>query len=148
VTEPLPCACATTRRASRAVTQLYDSWLGPHGIEAPQFAMLMLLDGMGPCNQTAIGRHFDLDKTTLSRNVQVLKKKRWIAITPGPDARERHLTLTTTGRHRLAAARPAWQKAQAALRSALKPEEWTAMLTLLNAVTTAAHNARRGDGQE
>jgi DNA-binding MarR family transcriptional regulator len=141
----LPCACATTRRASRAVTQLYDSWLRPHGIEAPQFATLMLLAKHGRCTHTVVGRHSNLDKTTLSRNVKLLKQKGWIDIAPGPDTRERHISLTATGRRRLSAARPAWLKAQAALRATLKPEQWRAMLTVLNAVTTAAQRARRGD---
>jgi DNA-binding MarR family transcriptional regulator len=144
----LTCACATVRRASRAVTQLYDSWLRRHGIEGPQFALLAMLDRLGECNQTTMGRHFDLDKTTLSRNLKLLSRKGWIAIGNGADARERRVTLTPAGRRRLAAARPGWRQAQERLRSSMRPGEWSAMWQTLNRLTRAAHLARRGDDRK
>lgn len=139
----LPCACATIRRASRAVTQLYEQWLRAHGIEGPQFALLAMMERLGESNQTTMGQRFDLDKTTLSRNLKLLNQKGWIEIVPGADARERRVRLTPDGRQRLAAARPTWQKAQAQLRSALKDRDWDATLHVLNAITKAARRARR-----
>jgi len=139
------CACAGVRRASRAVTQLYDSWLRRYGIEGPQFSLLAMLDRVGETNQTAIGRRFDLDKTTLSRNLRLLVKKGWIAVGPGPDARERRVTLTPGGRRRLAEARPAWRQAQEQLKSSMTADEWNAMLKVFTAVTRAARSARRGN---
>ena len=143
--EELVCACATVRRASRAVTQLYDSWLQAHGIEGPQFALLALLDRLGECNQTAMGRRFDLDKTTLSRNLKLLMQKGWIDVATGSDARERRVRLTPAGRRRLAAARPAWQQAQDQLRSSMRGVDWSSMMTVVDSVTQAARRARRGD---
>ena len=141
----LPCACATIRRASRAVTQLYDSWLRRHGIEGPQFAVLAMLDHHGACNQATLGRMFDLDKTTLSRNLKLLKQKGWIAIAAGADARERRVALTGAGRRRLGAARPAWRKAQAQLRATIGDDEWNDMWKAMRALTQAAQVAQRGD---
>src|SRR5262245_61942299 len=95
--ESVACACATIRRASRAVTQLYDTWLRDHGIEGPQFALRAMLDRLDECSQTTMGQRFDLDKTTLSRNLKLLKQRGWIQIAPGTDARERRVTLTDDG---------------------------------------------------
>jgi len=139
----MPCACATIRRAARAVTQLYDHRLRGHHIEAPQFALLAMLERLGAPNQTTIGQRFDLVKTTLSRNLKVLKQKRWIESAPGSDGRERRLRLTAGGRRRLAAARPAWKKAQADLRSMLSEHDWEATLGVLNAITVAARGAEQ-----
>jgi DNA-binding MarR family transcriptional regulator len=142
--DELACACATVRRAARAVTQLYDSWLRAHGIEGPQFALLAMLARLGPCNQGEMGRRFDLDKTTLSRNVKLLKQRGWIEIAPGSDARERRVTLTAAGRRRLAAARPAWRHAQEHLRSSMHEDhDWKTVLRVLDAITHAARHARR-----
>ena len=141
--ESIACACATIRRASRAVTQLYDTWLREHGIEGPQFALLSMLDRLGECNQATMGQRFDLDKTTLSRNLKLLKQRGWISFTAGPDARERRVVLTAEGRRRLAAARPAWRRAQSHLRSALDEHDWDAVLRVLDGVTSAARKARR-----
>ena len=67
-----PCACATARRAARALTQLYDGHLRASEIEATQFSLLALLSSLGPCHQAVIGERFALDKTTLSRNLKLL----------------------------------------------------------------------------
>ena len=139
----LPCACATIRRASRAVTQLYDQWLRAHGIEGPQFALLAMLEGLGETNQTTMGQRFDLDKTTLSRNLKLLKQRGWIETVPGEDGRERRVRLTTTGRRQIAAARPTWKKAQAQMRAALSEHDWDTTLRVLNAITAAARRAQR-----
>ena len=141
--ESIACACATIRRASRAVTQLYDTWLREHGIEGPQFALLSILDRLGECNQATMGQRFDLDKTTLSRNLKLLKERGWIAFTTGADARERRIVLSAEGRRRLAAAKPAWRKAQSHLRSALDEHDWDTMLRVLDGLTSAARKARR-----
>src|SRR5262249_33316533 len=105
-----------------------------------------MLERLGECNQTTMGRRFDLDKTTLSRNVRLLRQKGWILITAGHDARERRVRLTAAGRRRLAEARPAWRKAQRHLRSALRDHDWDAMLTSLDRLTHAARHARRPRG--
>jgi DNA-binding MarR family transcriptional regulator len=143
--DELFCACASVRRASRAVTQLYDSWLRAHGIEGPQFALLAMLDRLGECNQTEMGQRFDLDKTTLSRNIRLLQRKGWIDVVRGVDARERRVTLTPSGRRRLAAARPAWRRAQDHLRASMQAHDWTATLRVLDSMTRAARRAPRGN---
>ena len=58
------------------MTQLYDAHLRPHGLESPQFALLSLLAAAGPTSQAAIGQRFGYDKTTLSRNLKVLRETR------------------------------------------------------------------------
>jgi DNA-binding MarR family transcriptional regulator len=137
----LPCACAAARRAARALTVMYDGWLQSSAIEGPQFGLLAMLDRHGPCTQTSIGRRFALDKTTLSRNLKLLKRRRWIRVAPGADARERRVCLTPTGRRHLAAARPVWRKAQAELRSAIGPREWNQMFRIFQTITDVAQRA-------
>ena len=137
----LPCACAAARRAARALTVLYDGWLRSSAIEGPQFGLLAVLDRQGPCTQTTLGRLFALDKTTLSRNLQLLKREGWIRAVPGKDARERRVSLTPAGRRHLAAARPAWRKAQEQLRASLGAKEWNAMFRTFQTITHAAQRA-------
>ena len=140
----LPCACATVRRAARAVTQLYDGHLRATEIEGTQFALLSVLSSLGPCNQAAIGERFALDKTTLSRNLKLLKNKGWIEAAETADGRERRYVLTAAGGKRLAAATPAWRRAQEHLRASMSEKEWDAMWKVFRTLTTAAHTARRG----
>jgi DNA-binding MarR family transcriptional regulator len=138
----IACACATARQVARLLTQLYDSRLRAAGLEAPQFALLMALDQHGPRNQGTLGRRHALDKTTVSRNLRWLQRKRWIAAARGGDRRERQFTLTAAGRTQLAAALPAWKKAQAELRAGMSAKEWDAMFRAFRTVARAALAAR------
>jgi DNA-binding MarR family transcriptional regulator len=139
-----PCACATVRRAARAVTQLYDGHLRSSQIEGTQYALLSVLGSQGPSSQATIGHRFALDKTTLSRNLKLLRNKGWIETTAAEDGRERRYVLTAAGEKRLTAAKPAWRRAQEHLRSSMTAKEWDAMWKLLRAMTVAAHAARHG----
>ncbi len=137
----LPCACATARRAARAVTQLYDRHLRDAGIEASQFALLLLLDKMPGSSQAVQGRWLAMDKTTLSRNFKLLKQRGWIEPSPGKDERERGFRMTRAGRERLEAAKPLWKGAQEQLQSIVGPRAWETTLQTLRALTQAATRA-------
>jgi len=140
----LACACAAARQAARALTQLYDGFLRAHGIEAAQFALLSAVHARGPSSQAGLGRALGLDKTTLSRNLRVLARERWIEPVSPADGRERRFAVTDRGGRVLAAARPDWQRAQATLRSALKPAKWQEMQATLRLLSVAARKAARG----
>jgi DNA-binding MarR family transcriptional regulator len=135
------CACATARRTARALTRMYDFSLRGSQLEAPQFALLNMLESRGTSSQAAMGRIFALDKTTLSRNLKLLNRKGWVEAAPGKDGRERRFVVTAAGRERLAAARPAWRKAQQRLRSSMSAKEWDAMWRVFRTLTRAAHEA-------
>lgn len=139
----LRCACASTRRAARALTQLYDGFLGEHGIEAAQFALLSTIQGLGPTSQVAVGRALGLDKTTLSRNVRVLARAGWVEASESATGRERGLAVTAEGRRVLTAAGPAWHAAQTALRTSIDAERWREVHATLRLLTDAARQATR-----
>ena len=141
----LSCACAATRRAARAVTQLYDSCLRASDVEGTQYALLSLLGSIGPCSQAAISHRLVLDKTTLSRNLKLLRHKGWIETVPADDGRERRYVLSASGEKRLAAAKPAWRRAQQRLRDSMTAREWDAVWKALHVLNTAAQTALRGN---
>ena len=138
----LACACAAARRTARAVTQLYDEALRAHEIEGAQFALLAMIGQSGECTQGSLAERFDFDKTTISRNLRLLTRKRWIESVQGKDRRERRVRLTSIGRNRLTAAKPAWRAAQKRLRGTMTQRDWDAMLALFGRVASAARSAR------
>ncbi len=135
------CALATTRRTARLLTQLYDSYLAVTGIEAAQFALLMMLDAAQDKGQAALGQTLGMDKTTLSRNLKLLRDKGWVESVQEKDARRRSISLTSAGRARLREAQPAWRKAGEELRKGMSEREWAAMWSTLRAMTRAASTA-------
>lgn len=138
----IPCACAAARRAARALTQFYDAHLRVSGVETTQFSLLAVLGSGDSFSQAALSRRFSLDKTTLSRNLRLLRNKGWIEVSPAPDGRERRYLLTPSGRKSLAKARPEWQRAQAELRSILSERAWQQMFRSFRIVTMASQTAR------
>ncbi len=133
----LLCACANLRRASRAVTQLYDEELRPTGLEPTQFTLLMALNSMGEVTQGSLGRKLILDSTTLTRSLAPLRARGWITSRRGQDRRERLWRLTTAGKRELERAQPYWEQAQRRLRKALGQNEWSSLQAVLVRVTRA-----------
>ena len=138
----LHCLCATIRRASRLVTQLYSHQMGP-GIEPSQFSLLSALRKLPGVSQSSLGRALGLDKTTMSRNLKVMKRSGWIAASRTGDKRERGYRLTPSGEQVLKGAQPEWTRAQAKLRKTLRPGEWGRALLTINRVAEAALQLER-----
>jgi DNA-binding MarR family transcriptional regulator len=131
------CALAATRRTARLMTQFYDACLAEAGIEAAQFALLMMLERAEDKGQAALGHALGMDKTTLSRNLKVLRAKGWVESAAGEDARRRTVSLTAEGRARLRETRPAWRRAGEQLRAGMSEREWAAMWASLEAMNRA-----------
>ena len=80
-----------------------------------------------------------LEKSTLSRNVERMKKSGWLAVAPGPDARSQHLTLTPRGRKLLEELAPEWRKAQNRVRRLVGDEDVAAVDRMLQALRPTPH---------
>lgn len=115
----LPCACTSMRRATRAVTRLYDRELRESGLRVTQFTLLQALDIAGEITQGELGSLLSLDSTTLTRSLQPLIEAGWVKDERGDDRRERHLRLTASGRRKYQDATPAWRRAQNRLKKTI-----------------------------
>jgi DNA-binding MarR family transcriptional regulator len=132
----LPCMCASFRRASRALTHLYEAALRPVGLRATQFTILQVLSRVGEVSQGQLGQILAMDSTTLTRTLRIMARQRWIAERHGKDRRERLLRLDKAGRDQFRRALPAWENAQAQLRHKVGDQRWDDLLKLTNDVTT------------
>ena len=132
----LLCMCGNFRRASRALTQLYDDALRPVGLRATQFTILQVLSRTGEVSQGELGKILAMDSTTLTRTLRIMGREGWIAERRGEDRRERLLRLAKAGRYQFNRALPSWEKAQAQLGRQLGDKRWHALMNLTNEVTT------------
>jgi hypothetical protein len=71
------CNCLALRQAARHVTQFYDHYLVPTGVRATQFSILAMLEGLGPISINALAEDMVMDRTTLGRNIQPLRRCVW-----------------------------------------------------------------------
>jgi DNA-binding MarR family transcriptional regulator len=131
----LPCLCASFRRASRALTQLYDQALRPLGLRATQFTILQALSLAGEVSQGQLGEMLAMDSTTLTRTLEIMGRHGWIAERPGEDRRERRLRLAKAGETQFKHALPVWEKVQSRLRHKIGEQTWKNLLQLTNQVT-------------
>ena len=106
------CYCTQFRRASNALTQVYDAALKPVGLRITQFSLLRSLARLGQATSTQVAAELSLDRTTISRNVKLLIDAGWVDVVEADDKRERVLTLTRAGQKMIADALPYFRKAQ------------------------------------
>jgi DNA-binding MarR family transcriptional regulator len=135
------CLCATARAASRELTRRYDAALRPAGLRTTQLSLLSRLEDDGPLPVARLAARLGLDRTSLTRELQVLAGRGLIAVDPAPDRRTRNVSLTPAGEAVLTAAWPYWERAQAAAFAGLGDERTARLLADLRAVAALAEAA-------
>jgi DNA-binding MarR family transcriptional regulator len=127
--------CGSFRRTARALTQLYDQALRPIGLRGTQLTILQVLARVGEASQGSLGEMLAMDSTTLTRTLEIMRRRGWIAERRGEDRRERWLRLSRAGATKLHRALPVWEKVQSALAEQLGGEGWKDLLQLTNQIT-------------
>jgi DNA-binding MarR family transcriptional regulator len=106
------CLAFRVRALSRVITNIYDAALKRHGITMNQATMLIMLSYVGQAGPGRIGQVLIMEKSTVSRNLKLMKTKGWIEIAGGETGREQIVTVTGKGKKLLAAFHPDWERAQ------------------------------------
>ena len=121
------CVCATLRKATRSITQIYDTALRPSGLRATQFHILGEIYGAGEATLTELTRVLVMDQTTLTRSVALLERKGLLSTVPKPDARLKVVRLTSKGKLAIGAAFPLWEVAQKKMLHAIGSQAWVSL---------------------
>jgi len=135
------CVCFQLRKASRAITKLYDAALQPSGIRSTQFALLVAVAKKTPISISALGDLLVIDATTLSRSLRKLEQTGYIKMIEGEDGRERLVRITTKGWAVLQESLPYWKKIQTEVVSALAKPDWNEIQKSLNRLKEVAQTA-------
>src|SRR5271169_1571710 len=133
----LPCLCASLRRTSRALTQLYEEALRPLGLRASQFTILQVLSLAGEMTQGEMGQFLAMDSTTLTRTLAIMSRHGWILRQRGEDRREWRIQLSSSGRAQFRRALPHWEKVQAIVKKKLGGNRWNELMQFSNDLTQA-----------
>lgn len=127
------CLLTRTRRISRVITGIYDQALRPFGLNSPQFSLLVVISRLGPASRAEIGRVNHQDRSTLTRNLQLLFSEGWVEEIPhNVGGRSRPLALTQAGQNLLHSAAPAWRAAQAQAKGVLGAAGVSAVMEIAN----------------
>ncbi|AHV97933.1 MarR family winged helix-turn-helix transcriptional regulator [Paenibacillus sabinae] len=128
------CNCINLRRASLVITELYDRYLAPSGLNNSQFTLLRHIDRMGPVSVSDVALKMRLDRTTLVRNLKALEERGYVQDTSAKGSRSRQLTLTESGKAVHAAAGQLWDEVQSFVEQSLGKEDLAALTVLLSKV--------------
>jgi len=106
------CIAVRLRMLNRVITGVYDEAIRPLGVTAGQINILVTVETLGKPRQADVGRALYMEKSTLSRNVERLRRKGWLEVSEEGQDRAQHLAVTARGRTLIGRAMPLWEKAQ------------------------------------
>ncbi len=110
------CTCGSLRKASRRISQFYDSALAPVGIKSTQFSILSEVERgsvAGSVSMCELAAAMVMDRSTLGHNLRPLARDELLVLRLAPhDRRKRHVVLTRKGKALLQRARRMWRVAE------------------------------------
>lgn len=130
------CSLSNVRKASRALTQVFDEMMRPLGLYATQYTVLIALAVSGDVPITPLAKGLGMDRTTLARNLDPLVRDGLAEVTPGHDQRTRIVRLTERGREKVQQGIPIWEQGQALVTEALGNDQWALLLGGLQTLVT------------
>lgn len=105
--------------------------MAPSGLRITQFSLLRTLTREGSLAISELAAQQLLDRTALSRNLEPLIERGFVATAQGGDARRRVVSITRTGTAALRKATAYWTQAQQEVAKRLGADKLDALIGLL-----------------
>ena len=118
IEKPLGCTCFKLRKLTRAMSRLYDQRMAAVGLKTTQYSLLANA-ARAALPVAELADLLGIERTTMTRNLKPLTDAGWLELVPGADSRQRIVTITRSGRAKVAEAYPVWCAAQSALQDML-----------------------------
>lgn len=131
------CSCTALRKASRRISQLYDTALASSGLKTTQRAILAQIRRS---ELTTIGRLAEalvMDSGALAHTLKPLERDGLVLVAVDPtDRRNRQISLTRRGRAKLAETDALWEKAERGFEAAFGRAESESLREALRFLTS------------
>ena len=106
------CLAVRVRLIARTVSSLYDEAVAAHDVTIAQLNMLAALGEVGPCAPRKLGEVLQLERSTVSRNLDLLMAKDLVEAVSSDAKGVREVALSLKGQLKIAAVLPDWRAAQ------------------------------------
>ncbi len=113
------CLAGRIRLLNRTVTNVYDEALRPLKVKVSQLSVLIVVAKLGPVSPGEVSHRLNMEKSTLSRNVDRMRTHDWLKVSEGDSGRKQILEIGPAGRRLIERALPYWKKAQVQTESML-----------------------------
>jgi DNA-binding MarR family transcriptional regulator len=141
------CFAYRARMLSRVISAIYDEALAPLGLKGSQLNVLAALSRNGLSTQNNLCTSLKMDKSTLSRNIERMRKRGWLRANRGKDNRTRVVSVTPKGAKLLRDAFPLWRTAQEIAGRRMGVEGVAAFDVLVKKLHTFDGGAHDGSGK-
>ena len=106
------CMCISIRKAANHISKVYDHELSVLDIKITQYSALKNIQALGNPSVNELSKKLDLERTTVLRNLDKLKKMDLISYKKNDVYKVKVISLTVNGRKKLNDAKVIWEKTQ------------------------------------
>jgi DNA-binding MarR family transcriptional regulator len=107
------CIAVRVRLINRVISALYDEALRPFGLKISQANILVAVANVAEARPAQVSRILRIEKSTLSRDMELMKRNGWLASDPPTGGPNQTVRLTREGQKLLVTIKPSWERAQA-----------------------------------
>ncbi len=129
-TNPKNCLTFKAQRVARTMGRQMEMALKPVGLTNQQFTTLTILNSMESVTVSELAEMMGVERTTMTRNIEQMRKKSWLEQVPTKDLRIRAYEITKSGKQQYSMAIPLWQEQQKVFIGALGNEAVDGLLSL------------------
>ncbi len=130
------CVGFNFRRLTRIITGLYDTSLKEAGITTTQFSLLAMISRHEPVKVTELAEILAMDRTTVTRTINLMEKHNYLEIKSGYDRRTKIITISSKGWEKFAEAYPLWEKVQSKITNLFGEDKWRLLKSDLSGLET------------
>lgn len=108
------CNATALKKASRRLTQLYDTALEQCGLRSTQLAILVELNSRAerPPTLAELAEALVIERSALGHTLRPLEREGWVSLQPGQDRRQRQVVITSKGKAKAKEGLRLWSIAQ------------------------------------
>ena len=130
-----PCMCISIRKAANHISKVYDHELSVIDIKITQYSALKNIQALGNPSVNELSKKLDLERTTVLRNLDKLKKMDLISYKKNDVYKVKVISLTVNGRKKLNDAKVIWEKTQLKFLNAFGLNNKNQFDTLMNKIS-------------
>jgi len=127
--------CISIRKAANHISKVYDHELSVLGIKITQYSALKNIQALGNPSVNELSKKLDLERTTVLRNLDKLKKMDLISYKKNDVYKVKVISLTVNGRKKLNDAKVIWEKTQQKFLNAFGLNNKNQFDTLMNKIS-------------
>lgn len=129
-----PCYCINLKRATNSITKFYDKMFEGTGLTVSQFSLLNDIKFIEPCSNAELADYAKLDRSTITRNLKILRERGYIIDLSTNESRDSQVSLTDLGCEKIESCSVLWKEAQESIKEKVGSDNIKQLRKLLEVI--------------